>query len=54
MNNDSVRGYFVLTLKSLGYNTKEIDKILDELHWQFDTVSEYEAEQYYSKWRLEN
>ncbi len=47
MNNDSVKGYFILTLKSLGCKAEEIEKILDELHIQFDTITEYEAEQYY-------
>ena len=53
MTNDSVRGYVVLTLKSLDYKEDEIDRILDELHWFFDTTSESEAEQYYysGKWR---
>ena len=53
MNNDSVRGYFILTLESLGYKEEEIEKILDELYMQFDTITEYEAEQYFlsGKWR---
>lgn len=53
MNNDSVKGYFILTLEALGYKEDEIDKILDELFLQFDTITEYEAEQYYlsGKWR---
>lgn len=53
MNNDCVRGYVILTLKSLGFSEKQIDNILDELHLQFDTITEYEAEQYYfsGDWR---
>lgn len=47
MSNDSARGYIILTLKNLGYKIDEIDKILNELHLQFDTITEYEAEQYY-------
>ena len=47
MTNDSVRGYFVITLKNLGYKEEEIEKVLDELYLQFDTITEYEAEQYY-------
>lgn len=47
MSNDTVRGYFILTLESLGYKKEEIDKMLDELHLQFDTITESEAEQYY-------
>lgn len=46
MSNDSARGYVILTLKSLGYK-EEIEKVLSELHLQFDTITEYEAEQYY-------
>lgn len=57
MTNDSARGYIVMTLKNLGYKEDEIDKILDELHLQFDTITEYEAEQYYysgawKKWNI--
>lgn len=53
MTNDSVRGYIVLTLRSLDYKEKEIDRILDELHYFFDTTTENEAEQFYysGKWR---
>ena len=47
MNNDNARGYFILTLKNLGCKEEEIEKYLDELHLQFDTITEYEAEQYY-------
>lgn len=47
MSNDSARGYVVLTLKTLGYKEEEIEKVLCELHLQFDTITEYEAEQYY-------
>lgn len=53
MNNDSARGYIILALKNLGFKEKQIDEILDELHLQFDTITEYEAEQYYysGDWR---
>ena len=30
MNNDSARGYFILTLKSLGYKEEEIERIVDQ------------------------
>lgn len=55
MTNDSVRGYIVMTLKSLGYKEEDIEKVLDELHLQFDTITEYEAEKYYysGAWRNE-
>lgn len=54
MTNDSVRGYIVLTLKNLGYKEKDIENILEELHLQFDTITEYEAEQYFcsNDWRI--
>ena len=42
MTNDSARGYIVLVLKNLGYKEEDIDKILDELHLCFDTITEYE------------
>lgn len=47
MTNDAVRGYVILTLKSLEYKKEEIENILSELHMQFDTMTEFEAEQYY-------
>ena len=47
MNNDSIRGYVILTLENCGYSKEEINKALDELHLQFDTMTEEEAEQYY-------
>lgn len=55
MSNDSAIGYIIITLKNLEYNEAEIEKILDELHTQFDTITEYEAEQYYysRKWQME-
>ena len=53
MTNNSASGYCVLALKRLGYDEKEINKVLDELDMCFDMVTEYEAEQYlYSdKWK---
>lgn len=54
MTNNSVRGYIILTLENLGYKEDEIEKALDELHLQFDTITEYEAEQYYYSGAWEN
>lgn len=53
MSNDSARGYIILALKQCGYNKEEIDTILGELHYTFDTVTESEAEKYYysGKWK---
>lgn len=55
MSNDSVRGYIILVLKNLNFDLKDIEKVLDELHYVFDTTSEYEALQYYynRKWQEE-
>ena len=52
MTNDELRGYVVLTLKNLGKTKEEIDEVLSELHYVFDTTSESEAEKYYysGKW----
>lgn len=45
--NDIIRDYVILALESLEYSKDAINKILDELYIQFDTVTEYEAQQYY-------
>lgn len=47
MTNDAVRGYVILAMKELGYNKEKIEEVIDELHYTFDTVSVYEAEQFY-------
>ncbi len=44
MNNDIIRGYVLIAMKNLGYKKEDIEKMLDELHYVFDTVSEKEAE----------
>lgn len=56
MSNDSAKGFIVKALKNLGYETEKIKKILDELHYQFDIMTNEEAEQYYysGKWQEEN
>lgn len=48
MTNDSVRGYIIITLKNLGYKLKEIEKVLDELHYVFDVTAESTAEEFYN------
>ncbi len=55
MTNDSARGYIILALKSLDYDNEEIEKILRELRFQFDTVNEITAEEFYNNgnWREE-
>lgn len=52
-NNDVIRGYIILALKNLGYKENDIDKVLDELYYLFDTKSEEEAAEYYNNqmWR---
>ncbi len=47
MNNDIIKGYVILALKNLGYKAEEIDKVLNELYYLFDTKTEEEAEEYY-------
>ncbi len=54
MTNESAKGYIILALKKLGYKKEEIEKILDELYYQFDTVTEYEAEKKANNWRYED
>ena len=47
MTNDAVRGYVILAMKELGYTKDKIEEVIDELHYTFDTISEYDAEQFY-------
>lgn len=47
MNNDSARGYIILAMKNLGYKKEDIEKVIDELHYVFDTKTEEEAEKLY-------
>lgn len=47
MTNDAVRGYVILAMKELGFKKEDIEKVVDELHYTFDTVSEQQAEQVY-------
>lgn len=47
MTNDSVRGYLVNAMRSLGYDKQKIEEVIDELHNSFDTMTEAEAEKYY-------
>ena len=54
MNNNIIKGYVMLALKNMNYKEKEIEKILDELDYQFDIKTEYEAEKYYLNKRYEN
>lgn len=53
MNNDIIKGYVVIALKNLGYKEEEIDKVLDELYYLFDTKCEEEVVEYYNNqfWR---
>lgn len=48
MNNDSARGYVIIAMKNLGYEGEAIEKVIDELHYVFDTITEAEAEKLYN------
>lgn len=47
MTNDAVKGYVILAMKELGYSKDKIEEVIEELHYTFDTTTEYEAEQFY-------
>lgn len=48
-DNASTRGYLIITMKNLGYSTKDIDKALKELRGTFDNFSVQEAkDQFYN------
>lgn len=48
MNNDTARGYVIMAMKNLGYEGEAIEKVIDELHYVFDTITEEEAEKLYN------
>lgn len=54
MTNDSVRGYIIITLKNLGYKLKDIEKVLNELHYVFDVTTESAAEEFYNSRKWQN
>ena len=41
---DVYKRQVLIAMKNLGYKKEDIEKMLDELHYVFDTVSEKEAE----------
>lgn len=43
MDNDITRGYVIIALKNLGYESNKIEEVIDELHYVFDTITEEEA-----------
>lgn len=47
MNNDIIRGYVILAMESLNFPMDVINAVVNELYTQFDTITEYEAQQYY-------
>lgn len=47
MNKDVICGYIILALENLKYSKDDINKIVEELYIQFNTITENEAEQYY-------
>lgn len=56
MTNDSAMGYVILAMKGLGYSLEEIDQLIEELHFRFDTHTEADAESYFRnlKWQENN
>lgn len=53
MTNDSAMGYVILAMKGLGYSLEEINQLIEELHFRFDTYTEADAEDYFQslKWQ---
>jgi Holliday junction resolvasome RuvABC DNA-binding subunit len=47
MTNGEAIGYGLMTLKSLGYSKKELDKFEAEMRYQMDMHSEEEADEVY-------
>lgn len=47
MDNYQAKGYAAKALRDLGYGRTEIIKILEQMDYEFDMFSEYEAEQFY-------
>ena len=47
MSNDAARGYVIMAMKNLGYTKEDIEKVVDELHFVFDTTNEEVAEKLY-------
>lgn len=56
MTNDSVKGYIIMTMKTLGYTLEDISMMLEELDHTFDLFVEEYAEDYYRslKWQEPN
>lgn len=50
MSNESMKGYVIKALKSLGINNSTINDVLDELDYLIDVKTQTEAEQVYEKW----
>ena len=48
MDNTQAKGYVLKALIELGYSREEINKIISNLEYQFDMMTEVEAEQYYN------
>lgn len=48
MTNDAVRGYIILAMRNLNYKGEDIEKVVDELHYIFDTTTEQQAEEVYN------
>lgn len=48
LDNTQAKGYVLKALIELGYSREEINKIISNLEYQFDMMTEVEAEQYYN------
>lgn len=47
-DNIQAKGYVLKALKELNYSKEDIDKIMRELNYSFDMMTEYEAEEFYN------
>lgn len=54
MSNDSAKGFVVIAMRNLGYEKEDIEKVIDELHYTFDTVTNEQAEkEYYNPFKYD-
>lgn len=49
MNNNGCKGYVLKAMKETGLNKKTIIKVLSEIEYLFDIMTEKQAEEFYKK-----
>lgn len=46
-SNGACRGYVIYAMENCGFKSKDIKRVVDELHWFFDVKSVQEADEHY-------